>query len=106
MFKKVIVFLIPCVFLMGCGSKNISTVVTGVEASVVLNGDDLIFGDIVKASMDYDPKDPLIKEKVMAKAIEGKDYDFILMPKYTVTSPAVGKSIISVTGRGTKIKNK
>lgn len=99
-----LVCLVPLVF--GCSAVKTATIVSSVNATVVLTGTDLLFGEMVTATMTYDKEDLQIKERVMGKALEGTDYDIILLPKFKIEEPVVGDDKITVTGRGAKIKNK
>lgn len=103
--KKLLLLLVPCLFVFGCGTvTETMNFAPSASAVVTLSPQDLIIGDSVTATIDYDNTDMRIRDKVMAKALEKTDYDFILMPKFKIELMAVGSARITVTGRGAKIK--
>lgn len=103
--KKLLLILVPGLLAFGCGTvTQTMNFAPGASAVVTLSPQDIVIGGVVTATINYDDTDVRIREKVMAKALEKTDYDFVLMPKFKLEIMAAGAPRITVTGRGAKIK--
>lgn len=62
----------------------------------------ITLGEVLTAELDYSKKDEKIKEKLIAEALKGTNYDFLLMPKYEIIGGI--KKKMRITGRGARTK--
>lgn len=96
--------LIFIIFTVGC--KTISTT-DNITPSLQLSGNDITVGEVLTAELKYNAEDAGLKEKLIAEALRGTTYDFLLAPRYDITTTTIGKSkttVMRVRGRGARLK--
>ena len=72
-----------------------------IPQSLILSGNDINVGEVLTAELNYS-KDETLKERLIAEALKGTNYDFLLMPRYEIVPGIVKK--MRVRGRGARVK--
>lgn len=95
-----IIMFISSLLIMGC-----STVATAdnIPQSLQLSGNDITVGEVLTAELPYDSNDTTLKEQLIAEALKGTNYDFLIMPRYEITKIGLSKKI-TIRGRGARVK--
>lgn len=101
MKTKLLILALLVVVLSGC--TKVYTISSKMPVSVQFQADDIVIGDVVTHSMEFDGKDPNINEKLYNEALVKSGYDFILLPQYEIKDSTFS-STISIKGYGAKLK--
>ncbi len=87
-------------FIVGC--KTIGSA-DNIPQSLQLSGSDITIGEVLTAELKYDAKDNTLKEQLIAEALKGTTYDFLVAPRYEIfKSGLITKR--KVRGRGARVK--
>lgn len=68
-------------FIVGC--KTIGSA-DNIPQSLQLSGSDITIGEVLTAELKYDAKDNTLKEQLIAEALKGTTYDFLVAPRYEI----------------------
>ena len=94
-------------FIVGCTTVTRSSTTDNIMPSLQLSGGDITVGEVLTAELKYDANDDTLKEKLIAAALRGTTYDFLLAPRYdiiTTKSGARETTVMKVRGRGARLK--
>lgn len=94
-------------FIVGCTTVTRSSTTDNIMPSLQLSGGDITVGEVLTAELKYDANDDTLKEKLIAEALRGTTYDFLLAPRYdiiTTKSGARETTVMKVRGRGARLK--
>ena len=101
--KKIISITIMFMFtLLMIGCSTIATA-DNIPQSLQLSGNDITVGEVLTAELPYDSKDDTLKEQLIAEALKGTNYDFLIMPRYEIVKAGLSKKI-KIRGRGARVK--
>lgn len=101
--KKIISITAMSIFtLLMIGCSTIATA-DNIPQSLQLSGNDITVGEVLTAELPYDSKDDTLKEQLIAEALKGTNYDFLIMPRYEITKSGLSKKI-KIRGRGARVK--
>lgn len=101
MKTKFLILALLVVVLSGC--TKVYTITTKMPASVQFQADDIVIGKVVTHSMEFDPKDPYIHDRLYNEALVKSGYDFIILPQYEIKDSTLS-STITIKGYGAKLK--
>ncbi|WP_422386897.1 hypothetical protein [Brachyspira aalborgi] len=87
-------------FIVGC--KTIGSA-DNIPQSLQLSGSDITIGEVLTAELKYDAKDNTLKEQLIAEALKGTTYDFLIMPRYEIFKSGLITKM-KVRGRGARVK--
>lgn len=94
-------------FIVGCQTVTRTSTTDNITPSLQLSGSDITVGEVLTAELKYNSEDTSIREKLIAEALRGTTYDFLLAPRYDIVTTTVGKSktvVMRVRGRGARLK--
>ena len=87
-------------FIVGC--KTIGSA-DNIPQSLQLSGSDITIGEVLTAELKYDAKDNTLKEQLIAEALKGTTYDFLVAPRYEIFKSGLITKM-KVRGRGARVK--
>ena len=87
-------------FIVGCKSIALTDNIT---PSLQLSGSDITVGEVLTAELNYNAKDDTLREKLIAEALKGTTYDFLLAPRYEIFKSGLTTKM-RVRGRGARLK--
>lgn len=103
MNKKFLIITFCLIFIISIvGCKTISTT-DNITPSLQLSGSDITVGEVLTAELKYDSGDDSLREKLIAEALKGTTYDFLLAPRYEIFKSGLTTKI-KVRGRGARLK--
>lgn len=94
-------------FIVGYTTVTRSSTTDNITPSLQLSGGDITVGEVLTAELKYDANDDTLKEKLIAEALRGTTYDFLLAPRYDIITTKSGTretTVIRVRGRGARLK--
>lgn len=94
-------------FIVGCTTVTRSSTTDNIMPSLQLSGGDITVGEVLTAELKYDANDDTLKEKLIAEALRGTTYDFLLAPRYDIITTKSGTretTVMRVRGRGARLK--
>ena len=92
--------LLFIMFIVGC--KTIS-LADNIPQSLQLSGDNITVGEVLTAELKYNAKDDTLREQLIAEALKGTTYDFLVMPRYEIFKDGLITKM-RVRGRGARVK--
>lgn len=95
--------LIFIIFTVGCQTVTRTSTTDNITPSLQLSGNDITVGEVLTAELKYDSGDDGLKEKLIAEALKGTTYDFLLAPRYEIFKSGLTTKI-KVRGRGARLK--
>lgn len=90
-------------FIVGCTTVTRSSTTDNITPSLQLSGSDITIGEVLTAELKYDAKDNTLKEQLIAEALKGTTYDFLIMPRYEIFKSGLITKM-KVRGRGARVK--
>ena len=87
-------------FIVGCKTIGLAD---NVPQSLQLSGNDITVGEVLTAELKYDAKDNTLKERLIAEALKGTTYDFLIMPRYEIFKSGLITKM-RVRGKGARVK--
>lgn len=94
-------------FIVGCTTVTRSSTTDNITPSLQLSGGDITVGEVLTAELKYNANDDTLKEKLIAEALRGTTYDFLLAPRYDIITTKSGTretTVMRVRGRGARLK--
>lgn len=105
MNKIIFTCLISIILICGCSTVSRVGIADNIPQSLQLSGSDITVGEVLIAEMKYNAEDTNLREQLIAEALRGTDYDFLIMPRYEIITD--GKQTkMRVRGRGAKVKSR
>ena len=87
-------------FIVGCKSIAITD---NIPQSLQLSGSDITVGEVLTAELKYDANDDTLRDQLIAEALKGTNYDFLVMPRYEIFKSGLITKM-RVRGRGARVK--
>ena len=87
-------------FIVGCQTIGSAD---NIPQSLQLSGSDITIGEVLTAELKYDAKDNTLKEQLIAEALKGTTYDFLIMPRYEIFKSGLITKM-KVIGKGARVK--
>ena len=87
-------------FIVGCKTIGIAD---SIPQSLQLSGDNITVGEVLTAELRYNAKDDTLKEQLIAEALKGTTYDFLIMPRYEIFKDGLITKM-RVRGKGARVK--
>ena len=87
-------------FIVGCKTIGL---VDNVPQSLQLSGDNITVGEVLTAELKYNAKDDTLRDQLIAEALKGTTYDFLIMPRYEIFKDGLITKM-RVRGRGARVK--
>lgn len=103
MNKIIFTCLISIILICGCSTVSRVATADNIPQSLQLSGSNITVGEVLIAEMKYNAKDTTLKEQLIAQALRGTDYDFLIMPRYEIIKEGT-QTKMRVRGRGAKVK--
>lgn len=104
MNKIIFTCLISIILICGCSTVRRATA-DSIPQSLQLSGSDITVGEVLIAEMKYNAKDTNLREQLIAQALRGTDYDFLIMPSYEIIKEG-RLTKIRIRGKGAKVKSR
>ena len=92
--------LLFIMFIVGCKTIGLAD---NLPQSLQLSGDNITVGEVLTAELKYNAKDDTLKEQLIAEALKGTTYDFLVMPRYEIFKDGLITKM-RVRGRGARVK--
>ena len=92
--------LLFIMFIVGC--KTIGSA-DNIPQSLQLSGSNITVGEVLTAELRYDKNDDTLREQLIAAALKGTTYDFLIMPRYEIFKDGLTTKM-RVRGRGARVK--
>ena len=92
--------LLFIMFIVGCKSIAMTDNIT---PSLQLSGGDITVGEVLTAELKYNAKDDTLRDQLIAEALKGTNYDFLIMPRYEIFKDGLTTKM-RVRGRGARVK--
>ena len=106
-FKKLFLITFCLTFILFLASCQTIATADNIPQSLQLSGNDITVGEVLTAELKYDANDDTLKEKLIAEALRGTTYDFLLAPRYDIITTKSGTretTVMRVRGRGARLK--
>ena len=87
-------------FIVGCKTIGLAD---SVPQSLQLSGSDITVGEVLTAELKYDANDDTLRDQLIAEALKGTNYDFLVMPRYEIFKSGLITKM-RVIGRGARVK--
>ena len=87
-------------FIVSCKTIGVADNIT---PSLQLSGSDITVGEVLTAELNYNAKDDTLREKLIAEALKGTTYDFLIMPRYEIFKDGLITKM-RVRGKGARVK--
>ena len=87
-------------FIVGCKTIGVAD---SIPQSLQLSGDNITVGEVLTAELRYNAKDDTLKEQLIAEALKGTTYDFLIMPRYEIFKDGLITKM-RVRGKGARVK--
>lgn len=92
------IMLMSILLITGCSTMTADNI----PHSLQLSGNDIIVGEVLTAEIRYSGNENALKEQLIAKALQGTNYDFLIMPRYEIVPGIIKK--MKIRGRGARVK--
>ena len=86
-------------FIVGCKTIGLAD---NVPQSLQLSGDNITVGEVLTAELKYNAKDDTLRDQLIAEALKGTTYDFLIMPRYEIFKDGLITKM-RVRGRGARV---
>ena len=102
-FKKLFLITFCLTFILFLVSCQTIATADNIPQSLQLSGNDITVGEVLTAELKYDAKDNTLKERLIAEALKGTTYDFLIMPRYEIFKSGLITKM-RVRGKGARVK--
>ena len=89
--------------LVGCQTVTRTSTTDNITPSLQLSGGDITVGEVLTAELKYNAKDDTLRDQLIAEALKGTTYDFLIMPRYEIFKDGLTTKM-RVRGRGARVK--